>query len=273
MWLLYFAQEVKHWWTHEADKHWDPPPEPELNHNLSVYSYDVQTSYSRTLGQIKAAIAEKPKGFLHLPITPHDVDRAARRVLVNAEDDWTLLDAARALGADGGIDTLVVELGANNVLDVVINLSYQWATSDEDRSHGHVWSPNLFDADWKAADGQGHADQGQAGDRGHRAPCDGGSPVLESRPAAAGQLALLQVLHPLLAGRPFRPGPRPPSDRRPSPGHRQRHRPVQRHHRGHRPGRPKPRPSLVRVRDGRIARPAGLASLSDQSGITTLVVG
>ncbi len=149
MWLLYFAQEVKHWWTHEADKHWDPPPEPELNHNLSVYSYDVQTSYSRTLGQIKAAIAEKPKGFLHLPITPHDVDRAARRVLVNAEDDWTLLDAARALGADGGIDTLVVELGANNVLDVVINLSYQWATSDEDRSHGHVWSPHLFDADWK----------------------------------------------------------------------------------------------------------------------------
>jgi hypothetical protein len=147
IWLLHFALEIKHWWTHEADKGWSPPPG--LNHNLSVYSYDVKTSYTRTLSQINAAIAENPKGFLHPPITPHDVDRAARRVLAGAQEDWTLLDAGRALGDDGGIDTLVVELGANNVLDVVINLNYLWATSDVDRSHGHVWSPGLFAADWK----------------------------------------------------------------------------------------------------------------------------
>jgi len=146
-WLLHFALEIKHWWTHEADRSWDPTWGP--IHNLAVYSYDVQTSYTRTLAQIESAIAETPKGWLHPPITPHDVDRAARRVLATAQDDWTLLDAAHALGEDGGIETLVVALGANNVLDVVIGLNYGWATNEADRNHGQVWSPTFFDADWK----------------------------------------------------------------------------------------------------------------------------
>jgi hypothetical protein len=145
-WLLHFALEIKHWWTHEADRSWVPTGP---NHNLAVYSYDVQTPYTRTLAQIESAIAQKPSGWLHPPITPHDVDRSARRVLAMAHDDWTLLEAARALGDDGGIETLVVALGANNVLDVVIGLKYEWATSDSDRIHGHVWSPTFFADDWK----------------------------------------------------------------------------------------------------------------------------
>lgn len=145
LWLLMFALRIKRWWTHGADASWHPKGP---NHNLAVYSYDVRTPYTRTLEQIESAIAQKPKGWFQPPITPNDVDRAARRVLAMAHDDWTLLDAAHALGEDGGIETLVVALGANNVLDVVIGLQYLWVTNEENRTNGHVWSPTLFDADW-----------------------------------------------------------------------------------------------------------------------------
>ena len=60
IWLLAFAHDIKHWWTHEADKSWNPLPG--LNHNLAVYSYDVQTACIRTLSEIEAAIANPPGG-------------------------------------------------------------------------------------------------------------------------------------------------------------------------------------------------------------------
>jgi hypothetical protein len=145
VWILAFALEVKHWWTHDADKSWNPPPG--LNHNLAVYSYDIQTAYTRTLQEMDAAISQPPHGFFH-PTVPNDVDRAARRVLVHADPPMSLLDAAQKLGDEGGIETLVVALGSNNVLDVVIGLDYQWSTSDADRAHGRIWSPTLFAADW-----------------------------------------------------------------------------------------------------------------------------
>ncbi len=145
IWLLAFAHEVKHWWTHDADRSWNPPAG--LNHNLAVYSYDILTACTRTLAQIEGAIAQPPHGFFH-PMVPNDVDRAARRVLVNATPSMSLLDAAGALGHEGGIETLVVALGSNNVLDVVIGLDYQWSTDEANRAHGRVWSPTLFASDW-----------------------------------------------------------------------------------------------------------------------------
>jgi len=147
IWLLAFAHEIKHWWTHDADHSWNPPPG--LNHNLAVYSYDVQTACVRSLAEIEAAIAKPPGGFFH-PLTPNDVDRAARRVLVHADPSMSLLDAAVSLGRQGSIETLVVALGSNNVLDVVIGLDYQWSTDEASRGHGRVWSPTLFESDWRS---------------------------------------------------------------------------------------------------------------------------
>jgi len=146
-WLLNFLHEVKHWWTHDADQAWEPLPG--LNHNLAIYSYDIQAAFTRTLAEIEASIAEREPGLIH-PMTPHDVDRAARRVLVHAEPSMSLLDAAAELGSQSRIETLVVALGSNNVLDVVIGLDYQWSTDEATRSHGRVWSPTLFESDWKA---------------------------------------------------------------------------------------------------------------------------
>ena len=122
-----------------------------LNHNLAVYSYDVQNSYARTLQDIQASIAQPPSGLVERfldPLTPHDVDRAAERVLANACPSSTLVSVAKELGNQGGIETLVIALGANNVLDVVIGLKYKWATSEAEHVHGRVWSPSFFRSDW-----------------------------------------------------------------------------------------------------------------------------
>ena len=147
LWLLAFAHELKHWWMHEADRSWNPPPG--LNHNLAVYSYDLQTACTRTVEQIEATIAKPPHGFFH-PLVPNDVDRAARRVLAHAERSmYPPRCGDRALGRQGGIETLVVALGSNNVLDVVIGLSYQWSFDEATRAHGRIWSPNLFATDWE----------------------------------------------------------------------------------------------------------------------------
>lgn len=144
--LAHLTWEIKHWWTREADSTWDPGPD--LMHNLAVYSYDVQAAYARRLEDIEVAIAHPSLKDRLKPTTANDVDRAARRVLANADSYMTLTDVAEAHSNQGGIETLVVALGSNNVLDVVVGLDYAWATKEEEREHGHAWSPDFFAADW-----------------------------------------------------------------------------------------------------------------------------
>jgi hypothetical protein len=42
----------------------------------------------------------------------------------------TMIDAARAIGDDGGIDTLVIALGANNALPSAVQLRLAWTGMD-----------------------------------------------------------------------------------------------------------------------------------------------
>lgn len=144
--LAHLTWDIKHWWTHDADATWKP--DPGLMHNLAVYSYDVQAAYTRNLELIEAAIASHSLKDLLKPTVPNDVDRAARRVFANADSLMTLVDIAQAHSEQGGIETLVVALGSNNVLDVVVGLNYLWATDEASRKHGRAWSPDFFAADW-----------------------------------------------------------------------------------------------------------------------------
>src|SRR6266542_2856917 len=144
-WLLHWAHQVEHWWAVGADDAWHPPPG--RNHNLGVYSFDVADSWQRTLAKVEKAIVPPSHEWLRLKV-PNDVDRAARRVLAHADPDMGALDVAKAHGDDGGIETLVVALGSNNVLDVVIGLNLTWATEDADRGKKTVWSPSFFASDW-----------------------------------------------------------------------------------------------------------------------------
>jgi hypothetical protein len=146
VWLLHWAHQIEHWWATGADAAWKPPPG--LNHNLAVYSYDINDACTRTLGEIDDSIVAPSFEWLRMQID-NDVDRAARRVLANASPAMTLLDAA-AHHAETGIENLVVALGANNVLGVVIDLKYRWAQGEASRGSGSAWSPTFFDHDWQA---------------------------------------------------------------------------------------------------------------------------
>src|SRR5205085_2116179 len=145
VWLLHWAHQVEHWWAVGADDAYRPPAG--RNHNLGVYSFDVADSWRRTLALVEKAIVPPSHEWLRLKV-PNDVDRAARRVLVHADPAMGTLDVAKAHGDDGGIETLVVALGANNVLDVVIGLNYSWAENEDDRGKKTIWSPTFFKSDW-----------------------------------------------------------------------------------------------------------------------------
>jgi hypothetical protein len=146
IWLLHWAHLIEHWWATGADAAWTPGTG--LNHNLAVYSYDIHDACTRTLAEITAGIVRRASSWLRVKVND-DVDRAARRVLANAAPDMTLFDAANDHAANGGIENLVVALGANNVLGVVIDLDYTWVTDEASRGRGSVWSPTFFAHDWQ----------------------------------------------------------------------------------------------------------------------------
>ena len=144
-WLLHWAHQIEHWWTSGADLTWHPSPG--LMHNLAVYSYSVADALDQTLAAVQSHITPPAHEWLRLTV-PDDVPRAARRVMANAAPDMAPVDAARAHGEDGGIETLLVVLGANNALGVVIDLDLVWSTDTPDRSKWKVWTPTDFLADW-----------------------------------------------------------------------------------------------------------------------------
>ncbi len=144
-WLLHWAHQIEHWWTTGADQTWRPPPG--LMHNLAVYSYAVADPLDQTLGEINSHVTSPSHEWLRLTI-PEDVPRAAQRVMAHAEATMAPIDVAQAHGEDGGIETLLVVLGANNALGVVIDLDLVWSTDTPDRTKWRVWTPTDFATDW-----------------------------------------------------------------------------------------------------------------------------
>jgi hypothetical protein len=114
----------------------------------------VRDAYTYTVGEALAAVTSRstvPAVFS--PLVSHHGDRAMLRTLQGpavanpgAPDPTTMVDAARWLGRDGGIDTLVVALGSNNALPSVVTLRLVW--SNGPHSSGYMVSaPSDFDTD------------------------------------------------------------------------------------------------------------------------------
>jgi hypothetical protein len=84
----------------------------------------------------------------------HDNDIAADSVLALFGSDATQVTAAAAHGADGGIGTLVVALGAKNALDSVVSKKVAWSADGFDRigaKNGYnVWRPTHFASEYAA---------------------------------------------------------------------------------------------------------------------------
>ena len=120
--------EIEDYWERGAGA--QPLKATGINHNLGIYGWDIRDALDRTSGYCAKAI-KKPKDDWITQIVEDANDRAALRVLPPLKNDkdpgLSTVDAAEELGKDGGIETLIVFLGANNALGSVLALDAVWS--------------------------------------------------------------------------------------------------------------------------------------------------
>lgn len=123
------------------------------HHNVGVYGLDVRDALDYTAGvAARRLLDDPPHDDLLGAIPDHDTDIAVRSVLGAFGDDAAQVDAAAWHGAHGGIETLVVALGANNALRSVVDKSVRWSGEGYDRLVAKdaytVWRPSHFAAEY-----------------------------------------------------------------------------------------------------------------------------
>ena len=131
-----------------------PPPTDVRYHNLGIYGWDVRDALLFTAARAAAGTVRSQRDNLLGAKPDRDNDIAAHSVLAPFGIDATQLGAAAALGADGGIGTLVVALGANNALDAVVSKELRWTGPGFDDLDGkadfNVWTPTHFAQEYAA---------------------------------------------------------------------------------------------------------------------------
>ena len=165
--------------------------------------------------RVLPAAAADPTNNLLIPLVDNAADRAALRVYphVGPQDtDLTLFDVARALDADAGVQTLVVWLGANNVLGSVVQLKLTWSQDPgyQDpavKENYTVWRPEHFRAEFDNVVAQLERIRGPERDPVHRPACHHSPDRPRCLRKAAG-VTIFPVLRATLGERRgFRPGP------------------------------------------------------------------
>jgi hypothetical protein len=120
-------------------------------HNLGIYGWDLRDTLSYDAGQAINNAKLQRDDFIALK-PDHDNDIAAASVLVPFGIDATQISAAAWHGANGGIATLVVALGANNALGAVVSKEVNWSGSEFRSLVGkgvyNVWTPTHFAAEY-----------------------------------------------------------------------------------------------------------------------------
>jgi len=151
-----------------VEDHWERGPGSHvpriagINHNLSVYGWDLRDALVRTAEMMEGWIDEPTDAFFK-QIVENANERAGLRVLKSARDgdgnSLTPFGAAAQLGKEGtrekpgeghGIETLIVLLGANNALPSMLRLEVAWSEEPgyKDLSQKRrftVWKPSHFE--------------------------------------------------------------------------------------------------------------------------------
>lgn len=123
-------------------------------HNLAVYGWDLRDHLARTAAICRASLGKVHDDLLSQVVQDH-ASRAALRVLPSSQEraGETTLQAAKQLQEDGGIETLIVMLGANNALPAMVRLEVVWSKTGYDdlqkKSQFSVWDPDHFEAELK----------------------------------------------------------------------------------------------------------------------------
>ena len=120
-------------WMDEIEDYWERGPGAAPlkysgpYHNLAVWGFEIQDAYQLTAAMCQAMTEKSTDDWLR-QVPEYSMFRTALRVLnpsgsqAEAHRNATQISRARQLALDGGIENLVVFLGANNVLGTVTSL-------------------------------------------------------------------------------------------------------------------------------------------------------
>jgi hypothetical protein len=153
-WLRGYLDNIENYW--ERGEGMNASEQGAINHNLAVYGWDVRNTLSRTADIAKEVIRNKPPKDNIIQQIPENANEIATlRVLNTARDTTnkalTPLEAAKALGQDGGIETLIIFIGANNALGSILTFKLRWSNVDyQDMNKNDeytVWLPSHFKAE------------------------------------------------------------------------------------------------------------------------------
>ncbi len=136
----------------DVEEHWEKLFESpgECYHNQAVLSYTMQEAY-RLDSVTCCSQTDSPKDnwllFRQIPEKP--MYRAAIRTLCNNGRAVTQLQRVRELSEDGGIENLIISLGANNCLGAIIELSIKVSEEEDLYRQPHerkcnLWLPTHF---------------------------------------------------------------------------------------------------------------------------------
>lgn len=159
-WELLPAAAFLHHTLHEICDYWEEgqgsqvPQAPGIMHNLAVSGYDIRDVMARTAATERARLKTLPASLVHL-VARNAGELMGLYVLDSAVDarrrPLTPVGAAQALGEDGGIETLIIFIGANNALRTMTDLHVAWSGPGYDTLEGKagytVWRPIHFAAE------------------------------------------------------------------------------------------------------------------------------
>ncbi len=136
---------IEDYW--ERGKGSRPYPHRGIYHNLAVWGFEVRDAYTVTEGVCRREIPE-PRDHVFKQVPEMPMYRTARRVLnptfANDAMEWHQLRCARELAADGGIENLIVFLGANNALGTVTSLNIKYSEPSDLHRLPHERKCNLY---------------------------------------------------------------------------------------------------------------------------------
>lgn len=123
-----------------------------VNHNLAIWGWDIRDVLSRTVGSLRSQMEHAPgrRDDVTAQIPSAAGERSALLTLAGGEDEDTAITLARSLGSEGtpGIETLVVALGANNILGTVLQFQVNWSGDDyqdlDRKNQYNAWLPSHF---------------------------------------------------------------------------------------------------------------------------------
>lgn len=141
------------------------PAATSFHHNVAVWGFDVRDALSKSTSWVTAAMHPQNLSTSFLKelktrilqdvqnefVVSYAQHRSVIRTLHGPDEDATQISAAEWFGANGGIETLVVALGANNALGSVLSLKLNWSKDDyrdlRTKDAYNVWTPAHFEAE------------------------------------------------------------------------------------------------------------------------------